>query len=272
MPRDFKQMLAERVVVFDGAMGTCLYDMGFFLNRCFDELNLTAADKVEEVHRSYCNIGVNVIETNTFGANHPKLDKHSLADKVEEINEAGARIARSVAGETILVAGALGPLGLRIEPWGPTSIEEATGFFAQQAAGLAAGGVDLFSVETFFDLAEIEAAIAGIRQVSDLPIVAQLTLNDHGCSLEGVSPNVFGPQLEALDVEVIGVNCSVGPAAMLQAIEGLAGAVSKPLIAQPNAGSPRVVDNRNFYLCSPEYMATYAKRMISLGVKVIGGC
>jgi methionine synthase I (cobalamin-dependent)/5,10-methylenetetrahydrofolate reductase len=272
MSRDFKQMLAERVIVFDGAMGTRLYDMGFFLNRCFDELNLTAADKIEEVHRSYCEIGVHVIETNTFGANHPKLDKYSLADKVEAINEAGARIARSVAGETVLVAGAIGPLGIRIEPWGPTSIEEATGFFAQQAAGLVAGGVDLFSVETFFDLAEIEAAIAGIRQVSDLPIVAQLTLNDQGCSLEGVAPNVFGPQLEALDVAAIGVNCSVGPAAMLQAVEGLASAVSKPLIAQPNAGSPRVVDNRNIYLCSPEYMATFAKRMISLGVKVIGGC
>jgi homocysteine S-methyltransferase len=270
--RDFRKLLAERVVVFDGAMGTRLYDMGVFLNRCFDELNLSSASMIEEVHRAYVDIGVDVIETNTFGASRPKLEKHGLAEQVVEINRAGASIARQAAGNRALVAGAIGPLGLRIEPWGPTSVEEAAAFFAEQAGALADGGADLFCIETFYDLAEIEAAVAGVRSVSDLPIVAQMTINDEGNSLEGVAPETFGSRLEALDVDAVGVNCSVGPAPMLQVVERLTGAVDKPIAVQPNAGKPRVVENRNFYLCSPEYMATYAKRMIESGARIIGGC
>lgn len=270
--RDFRKLLADRIVVFDGATGTRLYDMGVFLNRCFDELNLSAPSLVEEVHRAYVAVGVDVIETNTFGANRPKLEKHGLGDQVAAVNRAGAEIARRIAGEGVFVAGAIGPLGMRIEPWGPTSVDEAAAVFAEQARALVDGGVDLFSVETFYDLAEVEAAVAGIRRVSDLPIVAQLTLEDDGNSLEGVAPEVFGPRLAALDVDVVGVNCSVGPAAMLEAIERLAAVVVKPLAAQPNAGKPRNVDNRNLYLCSPEYMATYAGRFIQAGARVVGGC
>jgi len=272
MSRDFRRLLGERVIVFDGATGTSLYDMGVFLNRCFDELNLSSPGMVEEVHRSYVEVGVDVIETNTFGANLPKLEAHGLADQVDEINRTGAQLARGVAGEEVLVAGAIGPLGLRIEPWGPTSVDEASGYFAQQAQALVQGGVDLFSLETFYDLAEIDAAVAGVRRVSDLPIVAQMTINDDGNSLEGVEPEIYGVNLDSLDVDAVGVNCSVGPAAMLQAVERLAGVVTKPIVVQPNAGKPRVVDNRNFYLCSPEYMAVYARRMIQAGVKIVGGC
>ena len=270
--RDFRKLLADRIVVFDGATGTRLYDMGVFLNRCFDELNLSAPSMVEEVHRAYVAVGVDVIETNTFGANRPKLEKHGLGDQVAAVNRAGAEIARRIAGDGVFVAGAIGPLGMRIEPWGPTSVDEAASVFAEQARALVEGGVDLFSVETFYDLAEIEAAVAGIRRVSDLPIVAQLTLEDDGNSLEGVAPEVFGPRLAALDVDAVGVNCSVGPAAMLEAIERLAPVVLKPLAAQPNAGKPRNVDNRNLYLCSPEYMATYAGRFIQAGARIVGGC
>jgi len=270
--RDFRKTLAERVVVFDGATGTRLYDRGIFLNRCFDELNLSAPELVEGVHREYVEVGCDVVETNTFGANRLKLEKHGLGDQVAEVNEAGARIARRAAGEDRLVAGAIGPLGIRIEPWGPTSVHEAAEIFAAQAAALDAGGVDLFSVETFYDLAEIEAAVAGIRSVSALPIVVQMTLEDDGTSLEGVAPEVFGRRLSALPVDAVGVNCSVGPAAMLDAVERLARVVSLPIIAQPNAGKPRVVDNRNLYLCSPEYMATYARRMIQAGARILGGC
>ncbi len=272
MARDFRKLLSERIVLFDGATGTRLYDKGVYLNRCFDELNLSQPELVEEVHRSYVDVGVDVIETNTFGANRPKLDKHGMGDDVGRINEAGASIARHAAGDDVLVAGAIGPLGLRVEPWGPTSLDEARAFFREQAEALLAGGVDLFSLETFFDLAEIESAVRGVRDVCDLPIVAQVTINDDGTSLEGVSPEVFGPRLAAMDVDAIGVNCSVGPAAMLEALERLAPRVAKPLIAQPNAGKPRIVDNRNFYLCSPEYMAVHAKRMIQAGVKILGGC
>jgi len=272
MARDFRQTLSERVVVFDGGMGTSLYDRGVFLNRCFDELNLSSPDIVESVHQGFIGAGVDVLETNTFGANVAKLKKHGLADQVEAINEAGAVIARRAAGEDRFVAGAIGPLGVRIEPWGPTSVEEAAEFFAVQAGALARGGVDLFSVETFCDLTEAEAAVTGVRMVSDLPIVVQITLEDTGYSLEGVAPEVFGPRLEALPVDALGVNCSVGPAAMLDAVERMAGSVSLPVVAQPNAGKPRVVDNRNLYLCSPEYMAEFAGRFLRAGVRIIGGC
>lgn len=272
MARDFRKLLDERVVVFDGATGTRLYERGVFLNRCFDELNLSSPATVEEVHRAYVEVGVDVVETNTFGANRIKLEKHGLGDQVTEINAAGAALARRAAGDGVLVAGAIGPLGIRIEPWGPTSVEEAAAMFAAQAAALAEGGADLFAVETFYDLAEIEAAVTGIRSVSDLPIVAQMTLEDDGTSLEGVSPEVFGARLSGLAVDAVGVNCSVGPAAMLQAVERLASVATLPVVAQPNAGKPRVVENRNLYLCSPEYMAVYARRFIGAGARIIGGC
>jgi homocysteine S-methyltransferase len=246
--------------------------MGIFINRCFDELNLSAPEMVEEVHRGYASAGVDVLETNTFGANRVKLERHGLGGDVAAINHAGAKIARRASGEDVLVAGAMGPLGIRIEPWGPTSMDEAAEIFAEQAAALAEAGVQLFSVETFYDLAEIEAAVRGIRSVTDLPIVAQMTLDDDGTSLEGVEPEVFGPKLTALPVDVIGVNCSVGPAAMLGAVERLAAVTHRPIAAQPNAGRPRAVDNRNIYLCSPEYMATFAKRFVEAGTRVVGGC
>ena len=271
MTGDFLSILAERVVVFDGAMGTRLYELGVFLNKCFDELNVSNAGLVETVHRSYVAAGADVIETNTFGANRPKLDRHGLGDQVRVINREGAALARKAASD-VLVAGAIGPLGVRIEPWGPTSIDDAVEIFAEQAAALSEGGVDLFSVETFYDLAEIEAAVRGIRRVSDKPIVAHMTLEDDGSSLEGVEPEVFGPRLASLPVQAIGVNCSVGPAAMLEAVERMARVVGLPISAQPNAGKPREVDNRNLYLCSPEYMAVYAKRFVQAGVRIVGGC
>ncbi len=271
MKRDFLTDLGERVVLFDGAMGTRLYELGVFLNKCFDELNLSNPTLVETVHRSYVAAGADVIETNSFGANRLKLDKHGLGDQVVQINREGARLAKRAAGDAF-VAGAIGPLGVRIEPWGPTSVDEAVDYFAEQAGALAEGGVDLFSVETFFDLGEIEAAVRGIRRVSDKPIVAQMTLEDDGSSLEGVAPEVFGPRLAALPIQAVGVNCSVGPAAMLEAVERMSAAVLLPIAAQPNAGKPRAVDNRNLYLCSPEYMAVYAKRFIEAGVRIIGGC
>ncbi len=272
MPRDFLKLVSERVVLFDGATGTRLYELGVFLNRCFDELNLSAPATVEQVHRGYVDVGVDVVETNTFGANPVKLGKHALGDRLEEINLAGATIARTVAGDDVLVAGAIGPLGIRIEPWGPTSVDEAAEMFGRQADALARGGVDLFSVETFYDLGELEAAVRGIRRVSDLPIVAQLTLEDDGNSLEGVAPERFGPRIAALPVDAVGVNCSVGPAAMLEAVERLAKVVTKPIIAQPNAGKPRVVENRNIYLCSPEYLAVHVGRFVRAGARIVGGC
>ena len=268
----FLEELEKRVLVCDGAMGTMLYARGVFLNRSFDELNLTQPDLVAEVHQQYCRAGADVLETNTFGANRIKLGAFGLADRVRAIASQGARIARHAARDQAFVAGAIGPLGIRIEPWGKTGVDEAEEYFREQAAALVEGGVDLFILETFRDLNEIGAAIRAVRRVCDLPIVAQMTTEEDGNSLDGAPPETFVPQLERLGAHVVGLNCSVGPAAMLDAIDRVARLATVKLSAQPNAGRPREVDGRNLYLCSPEYMASYARRFINHGVRLVGGC
>src|SRR5688572_23341719 len=268
----FTEALASRVLVCDGAMGTMLYAKGIFLNRSFDELNLTQPDLVAEVHQAYIRAGADVIETNTFGANRIKLGAFGLADRVASLNAQGARIARHAARDNAYVAGAIGPLGIRIEPWGKTGIDEAEEYFREQAQGLAEGGVDLFVLETFRDVNEIGAAIRAVRSVCALPIVAQVTTEDDGNSLDGVAPETFVPLLEQLGASLVGVNCSVGPAAMLETVERMGRVASVPLSAQPNAGRPREIEGRNIYLSSPEYMASYARRFIAQGVRLVGGC
>jgi len=270
--RPFLEYLVDNIVVFDGAMGTELYNRGVFINRCFDEMNLSNPDLVKEVHRGYRKAGVDVLETNTFGANRLKLRSHGLEDRLEEINRAGARLAREVAGEDVYVAGSIGPLGIRIEPWGPTSEDEARETFREQAHSLLMGGVDLFSLETFSDLTELHQAILAVREVSDRPLVAHVTLEEDGSSLYGTAPEVFTRMLDEWAADVIGVNCSVGPHVMLTAVERMVKVTSRPIAVQPNAGVPRNVEGRHIYLCSPEYMGTYAKRYIQSGAKVVGGC
>ena len=272
MKTSFLDALDARVLVCDGAMGTMLYSRGVFLNRCFDELNLTHPDLVREVHQQYVRAGADVLETNTFGANRVKLESFGLADQLHEINVRGARTARQAARDAAWVAGSIGPLGIRIEPWGKTGVDEAEAVFREQAAALAEGGVDLFILETFRDLNELTAAIRAVRRVSALPIVAQMTTEDDGNSLDGAPPETFAPDLEKAGADVIGVNCSVGPAAMLETLERIAQVTTARLSAQPNAGRPRDVDGRNLYLCSPEYMATYARRFIAAGARLVGGC
>ena len=268
----FLDSLDARVLVCDGAMGTMLYGKGIFLNRCFDELNETQPDLVAEVHREYVRAGADIIETNTFGANRFKLANFGLADKTRALNTQGARIARHAARDRVFVAGAIGPLGVRIEPWGRTSVGEAEDAFREQATALADGGVDLFMLETFRDLNELVAAVKAVRSVSPLPIVAQMTTDVDGNSLDGTPPSTFAPALERAGADVIGVNCSVGPAAMLETVEAIARVSSARLAAQPNAGRPRDVEGRNLYLCSPDYMATYARRFIAAGARLVGGC
>ena len=264
--------LNRRVLVCDGATGTMLYGKGIFLNRCFDELNLTQPDLVAEIHQQYVRAGADIIETNTFGANRVKLGTFGLADRVHALNVQGARIARHAARDQVWVAGAIGPLGIRIEPWGRTGVDEAEAWFRDQAAALLEGGVELFILETFRDLNEIGAAIRAVRGLCDLPIVAQMTTEEDGNTLDGAAPETFVPGLEKHGAHVIGVNCSVGPAAMLETIERMARVASTRLSAQPNAGRPREIEGRNIYLCSPEYMASYARRFINAGVRIVGGC
>jgi len=268
----FLDALEDRVLVCDGAMGTMLYAKGVFINKSFDALNLTQPDLVAQVHQEYVRAGADIIETNTFGANRIKLGSFGLADKLHAINEQGAKIARHAADDRAYVAGAIGPLGIRIEPWGKTGVDEAREYFREQAQALADGGADLFILETFRDLNEIGAAIDAVRSVSDRPIIAQMTTEEDGNTLDGTPPEKFAPELERRGATVIGVNCAVGPAPMLDTIERMADVTTRKLSAQPNAGKPRDVEGRNIYLCSPDYMASYARRFILHNVRVVGGC
>jgi methionine synthase I (cobalamin-dependent)/5,10-methylenetetrahydrofolate reductase len=264
---------AEGVVVCDGAMGTMLYARGVFLNRCFDELNLSNPGLVKSVHDEYVDAGAELIETNTFGAHRFKLGPHGLEAHVRKINREGARLAREAARGRALVAGSLGPVGKPLVPFGNVTAEDAIAAYREQAEGLAEGGVDVFIVETLPSLDQARAALTAIRAVSDLPIVVCLTFNEEGTTFYGESPEEVVRALEALDVPVIGANCSQGPQPMLETMKRMASVVTKArLAAMPNAGAPSLVEGRYVYLCTPEYMASYARRFLGVGVSVIGGC
>jgi methionine synthase / methylenetetrahydrofolate reductase(NADPH) len=258
----------------DGAMGTLLYAKGIFINRCYDELNLSQPELIRAVHHEYLQSGAEIIETNTFGANSFRLGRHSIADKVRDINLAGAQVAREAAKSfDVWVGGAVGPLGVRIEPLGKTSFEEARTSFREQIAALVEGGVNLIILETFGYLEELHQAILAARDVDPkIPIVAQVTIDEDATCLDGSTPETFAPRMTEWGADVIGCNCSVGPVAMLDAMERVRAATTLPLAAQPNAGIPRSVEGRNIYLCSPEYMASYARKFVAAGVRLVGGC
>ncbi|HJW93971.1 MAG TPA: bifunctional homocysteine S-methyltransferase/methylenetetrahydrofolate reductase [Thermoanaerobaculia bacterium] len=271
--QDFIQAIAdEHVYLFDGAMGTMLYSKGVFINKCYDELNVRNAEIVLEVHKQYVRAGAEILETNTYGANRVKLQGFGIEDELREINIRGAELARKAAGDAVYVAGAIGPLGIRIEPYGPTSLDEARAFFREQAEALRDGGVDLFVLETMANIAEIEQAILAVRDVCSLPIIAQMTIGTDGRTVYGDLPKTIAQRLDRAGADVIGLNCSVGPDIMLDAIEEIAHVTAKKLSCQPNAGLPRDVNGRQMYMASPDYFAKYAKRLIHKGVKFIGGC
>jgi methionine synthase I (cobalamin-dependent)/5,10-methylenetetrahydrofolate reductase len=274
MAGDFLARIKQSPVLCDGAMGTLLYSKGVFINRCYDELNLSQPDLIRDIHHDYLQAGAEIIETNTFGANSFRLARHTLADKVADINRAGARLAREATKSfDVWVAGSVGPLGTRIEPLGKTSFEEARQSFREQIAALVEGGVDLLMFETFGYLEEVHQAMLAAKDVgAKLPLVVQVTIDEDGNCLDGSTPETFAPRLEEWGADVIGCNCSVGPVAMLDAIERVRAATSLPLAAQPNAGIPRSVEGRNIYLCSPEYMASYARKFVAAGARLVGGC
>ncbi len=274
MKRDeFTSRLGHSPVVCDGAMGTMLYTKGVLLNRCYDELNLSNPKLVQSIHREYLSVGVDVIETNTYGANRVKLMPHGFADAAVTINERGAALARELAGVKALVAGSIGPLGKPIEPLGTISADEAFSCFREQAEGLAKGGVDLFVLETFSDLREIEQAFRAIRSLDDeLAVIAHMTFGDDGNTPMGATPEMVARELTEMGADGVGANCSVGPQMMLKVLEALSVATRKPLSVQPNAGVPELVEGRVIYLCSPEYMGHFAKRFLKAGASVIGGC
>ena len=271
--RTLQELLADgRVHVVDGAMGTMLYGRGVFLNVCYDELNLRQPELVAGIHREYVRAGADIIETNTFGANPIKLATHGLAPDTERINAVATGLAREAAGDRAAVIGAIGPLGVRLEPFGELSVAEARAAFLRQARGLVEGGVSGFVLETFSDVHELAAALEAVREASDLPVIAQMTVGTDGKTHYGTDPEAFGPEIEALGADVIGVNCSVGPHGVLEAVEKLVRVVTVPISAQPNAGLPREVADRKIYMASPEYMASYARRMVEAGARLVGGC
>ena len=268
----FLEALHDRVLVCDGAMGSVLYDRGVFVNQSFEALNLTRPELVVDVHRAYVDAGADVIETNTFGANRGKLPGFGLADRLAQINVAGARLAREAVGASGYVAGSIGPLGVRVGSGGSTRAEIAESHFAEQAAALLEGGVDLLLLETFGQVAELEAAVRAVRRLSALPVVAQMATGEDGLSLDGVPPEHFALTLLAHGATMVGVNCGAGPAATLESVERMAEATDAPLSAQPNAGGPKEVEGRRLVLSSPEFLASYARRYVAVGVGLVGGC
>ncbi len=273
MSATLRDLIADgRAHVVDGAMGTMLYGRGVFVNVCYDELNRERPEMVREVHEEYVHAGAEILETNTFGANPVKLSGFGLDAHTEAVNRAGAELAREAAAGRASVVGAVGPLGIRIEPWGPTAFEEAVEFFRRQVRGLLDGGVDGFCLETFSDLRELEAAFRAVRSSTDLPVLAQVTVGENGATPGGATMEAAGAAMAAWGVEVAGINCSVGPAVMLDAVERLAASSGLPASAQANAGLPRRVENRQIYMASPEYMGQYARRLVAVGARFVGGC
>jgi methionine synthase / methylenetetrahydrofolate reductase(NADPH) len=276
----FAKILASRPLLADGAMGTVLYARGIFINRCYDELNLSDPGLILSVHEEYLQAGAEILETNTFGANRIRLARYGLAGKVVEINAAGARLARQAvnnlrdrqAGEA-WVAGSIGPLGVRLEPLGKTGLDEARAAFAEQMQILVDGGVDLLIVETMPALSEARQALEAARAVApNLPVVVMVTVDDEITCLDGASPQQAAALLTEWGASVVGVNCSTGPTTVLTAIEAMRPATRLPMAAMPNAGVPRAVEGRNIYLCSPEYMASFARKAVTAGVSIVGGC
>ncbi|MCD4731873.1 MAG: bifunctional homocysteine S-methyltransferase/methylenetetrahydrofolate reductase [Bacteroidales bacterium] len=272
MRTPFKEFIKENLVLFDGAIGTELYNRGIFINTCYDELNLTRPKLITEIHQAYIEAGADVLETNTFGANRLKLQKHGLEDSIYEINNAGAKLAREASGENIYVAGSIGPLNLRLEPWGPLSESEAREIFVEQAQGLIDGGVDLIILETFSDLHLIQQAIIGIKEKFEIPIIASMTIGNDGNSLFGTPPELFASKMMQWGADVIGINCSVGPKPMLDALEQITAVVNVPISIMPNAGTPVNVEGRNIYLSTADYFAEYTRRFIQAGAGIVGGC
>lgn len=271
--KNFRERLENEIIVFDGGTGTYLYEKGIFINRCFEELNLTNPELVKQVHRDYLLAGADVIETNTFGANRFKLAPHGLNEKVYEINFAGAKLAREVAKDNVLVAGSVGPLGVQIEPLGKIGYDEAKDFFKEQIQPLIDGGVDLIILETFTLVEELIQAIRAAREINpEIPVIAQVTINEEGNLISGEPIEKFVELVSQYKPDVVGFNCSVGPKPMLEALEKLRTLTDLPISVQPNAGYPVNIGGRNIYMTSPEYIAEYSKRFIQTGACIVGGC
>jgi len=263
-------------ILLDGAMGTMLFAAGLESGNSPEEWNVLYPEKVRAIHHAYIEAGSQVILTNTFGGSAVRLESHGLAERVHELNEAAAKNARAeadAAEQTVVVAGSIGPTGQLLEPLGTLTKEEARKSFAAQAGGLAAGGVDMFWIETMSDLEEVKSAVAGIRSVSDLPIAATMSFDSHGRTMMGVSPEQAAKVLHLEEIQLFGANCGTGSDELIEAIRAYKSTNPElPLIAKANAGIPEIAGTEVVYNGSPEVMADYAVKVWNEGAKLIGGC
>ena len=279
------EQLQQRPLLCDGAMGTLLYARGVTYEQCFDELNITQPELIQSIHREYISAGAQIIETNTFGANRVKLDGYQLGDRVREINSRAVRLAREareISGQPVFVAGAVGPSGQPLQAPNEQRLSELRGIFREQIEALLEGGADMLILETFSSLAELRQAVLAAQEAGGVPIVAQMSFYEDGHTLSGQSAARVAAVLNDLGVNVMGTNCSVGPAATLDVMQEMISAVKQlgddlqatPALfsAQPNAGLPTRIGNRFFYMATPDYFADYALRFAQAGVHLIGGC
>lgn len=267
----FSESLKRLPIICDGAVGTELYARSGRADICLDHLNLIDPDLVRGVHRDYISAGAGIIETNTFGANRLRLAGHDLSGLVREINLAGAMLAKEEAGGKALVAGSVGPTGKLLEPYGPVAVEDAESAFAEQAEALREGGVDVIFVETMADLSEAAAAVRAAKETG-LPVVAQMSFAQEGRTMMGVDAASAVRALEDLGADAVGANCGTGFHDMLSVVVEMVAVAKRPVIAQPNAGFPQLVDGRMVYRSSPAYLAQYARQFVDIGVSIIGGC
>ncbi len=285
MEHIFLQQLQQHTLLCDGAMGSLLYARGVKYEQCFDELNLTQPELIQGIHSEYINAGAHIIETNTFGANRTKLEAFNLGERVREINMRAVRLAREareISGQPVFVAGAVGPSGRPLQAPDEQRLNELRSIFREQINALLEGGADLLILETFSSLAELRQAVLAAQEVGGLPIVAQMSFYEDGHTLSGQSAARVAAVLDDLGVDVMGANCSVGPAATLDVLEEMIAAVKQQgeqkntgsflFSAQPNAGLPTRIGNRFFYVATPDYFADYALRFARAGVQLIGGC
>ena len=281
----FLEQLQQHTLLCDGAMGSLLYARGVSYEQCFDALNLTQPELIQSIHNEYINAGAQIIETNTFGANRAKLEAYNLGESVREINFRAAKLAseaREISGQPVFIAGAVGPSGRPLQAPDEQRLSELRTIFREQIEALLIGGVELLILETFSSLPELRQAVLAAQEVGGLPIVAQMSFYEDGHTLSGQSAARVAAVLNDLGVDVMGANCSVGPAATLDVLQEMIAAVklhgeqthksSYLFSAQPNAGLPTRIGNRFFYMATPDYFADYALRFARTGVQLIGGC
>lgn len=274
MKKQYLERLKDGVILFDGAMGSMIYDSGVFINQCFENVNITSPNTILNIHRKMAEAGAQVLTTNSFGANPIKLGSYDLKEKTEEINVRSVELAREIAGDDLYVAGSIGPSSVRMAPIGNTPIEDVASVFRVQIEALIKGGVDLLLFETFRNMDELILASRTAKSVNPhIPVQAQISLRHEETEITKETYYNLFRQLDDEDsIDVIGMNCSTGPADMLDILNEIQGRMSKPISIMPNAGFPRDIDGRQMYLASPEYFAEYSLKFLDAGVSAIGGC